>query len=423
MKYKENHYVPIWYQERFLPTEGERKYRYLDLKPEQFRDPRGIVRTKTALHRWGAVSCFKETDLYTVKYDRYESTEIEQFFFGKVDAKGREAVEFFSRYQSFNDFRDGVSPEEMFNDLLNYMSIQRFRTPKGLLYLASLLRETDKNHLLIEMQRLQNLHCAIWTECVWALVGADEPRVKFIVSDHPVTVFNHDVFPDSVYARQHTDPDFRMNGTQTYFPLSPTRMLILTNLSWARNPYGNAQKLRPNSRLFRPAMFNFTDIQTGRQLDEIEVKQINYITKRRALRYVAAAQEEWLYPERDLPTTHWRKLDDRYLFMPDPRDLHLGGEMLIGYNDGRSDAFDEFGRRPWQADYRASDQGSAEERTLYGFQGEFARLFGPKRRGQSEHFGGRRREVDTDDFHQYHLDLEERYRPAGLRPRRDARAH
>jgi hypothetical protein len=67
MKYKENHYVPVWYQERFLPTEGERKFRYLDLTPDQFRDPRGILRTKTELRRWGAVSCFKETDLYTVK--------------------------------------------------------------------------------------------------------------------------------------------------------------------------------------------------------------------------------------------------------------------------------------------------------------------------------------------------------------------
>jgi hypothetical protein len=423
MKYKENHYVPVWYQERFLPTQGERKFRYLDLTPDQFRDPRGILRTKTDLRRWGSVSCFKETDLYTVRYGRFESTEIEQFFFGKVDKEGQQAVEFFSRYQSFNDFPSGVKPEKMLNDLMNYMSIQKFRTPKGLHYLATILHATDKNRLLIEMQRLQNLHCAIWTECVWALVDAAVTQTKFIISDHPVTVYNRDVFPDSTYSRQHTDPDFRMNGTHTYFPLSPTRMLILTNLSWVRNPYGNAKRFRPNPRVFRTAMFNFTDIQTGRQLEEMEVKQINYITKRRALRYVAAAQENWLYPERELPTTHWRKLDDRYLFMPDPRDLCLGGEVMISYEDGRSDAFDEYGRRPWYADYKNSDHGGKKEYTLYGFQGEFARLFGPKRRGQSEHFGGRRREVDSDRFHQYNLDLENKYRPAGLRPRRGVRAH
>jgi hypothetical protein len=36
--------------------------------------------------------------------------------------------------------------------------------------------------------------------------------------------------------------------------------------------------------------------------------EINYITKKRAYRYVAAAEKEWLYPERYLPTTHWNKL-------------------------------------------------------------------------------------------------------------------
>ncbi len=106
--------------------------------------------------------------------------------------------------------------------------------------------------------------------------------------------------------------------------------------------------------------------------------------------------------------------------MPDPRDLHLGGGVLIGYGDGRSDAFDEYGRRPWHADYKKNDP-SGEECTLYRFKGEFARLFGPKRRGQSEHLGGRQREVDSEDFHQYHLDLEKKYRPAGLRPRRSVR--
>jgi hypothetical protein len=232
LKYKENHYVPVWYQERFLPREGERKFRYLDLTPDQFRDPRGVVRTKKSLHRWGAAACFKETDLYTVKYGRYESTEIEQFFFGKVDVEGRQAVDFLSRYRSFDDFRGDVSSEKIFNSLLNYMSIQKFRTPKGLRYLATIARAPNKNRLLLEMQRLQNLHCAIWTECVWALVSADDTQTKFILSDHPVTVYNREVFPDSVYSRQHTDPDFRMNGTHTYFPLSPTRMLVLTNLSW-----------------------------------------------------------------------------------------------------------------------------------------------------------------------------------------------
>jgi hypothetical protein len=152
--------VPRWYQERFLPATGQRVFRYLDLTPEQFRDPNGILRTKTAIRKWGAPNCFKETDLYTVKYGRFESTDIEQFFFGKVDREGKKAVEFFSTYNSFHDVH--INPSEPFNALLNYMSVQRFRTPKGLKYLSTFLQTDDKNRLLIEMQRLQNMHCAIW---------------------------------------------------------------------------------------------------------------------------------------------------------------------------------------------------------------------------------------------------------------------
>lgn len=424
MKYKENHYVPRWYQERFLPAVGERKFYHLDLLPEQFRDSNGILRTKRTTNgwqRWGASSCFKETDLYTVKYGQYESTEIEQFFFGKVDDGGRRAVEFFSRYNSFNDFDGDTSPDDVFNSLLTYMSVQKFRTPKGLRYLSALLRVSSKNRLLIELQRLQNLHCALWTECVWAIASADETETKFIVTDHPVTVYNREIFPNSEYARVHTDPDIRMNGTHTVFPLSPTRVLILTNLSWARNPYGNAKTPRPNDKLFRTAMFNFTAIQTGRQLVEVEVNQINFIMKRRAQRFIAAAREEWLYPERKIPSDHWRKLDDRYLLMPDPRGLHMGGEIIIGYKGGGGEAFDEYGRRPWQKGYR-KDHDATESRALHAFQGEFARLFGPKRRGLSDDFGGRRSDNDSADFHRYHLDLEKPNLPTGLKQRRNARA-
>lgn len=421
MKYKENHYVPCWYQERFLPTTGERKFRYLDLTPEKFRDPTGILRTKTPWHRWGAASCFKEADLYTTKYGRYESTDIEQFFFGKVDDQGRDAVEFFAQYSSFDAIKGGRSPGTLFNALLNYMSIQKFRTPKGLLYLSALTRESDKNRLLLELQRLQNLHCAIWTECIWAIASADNTTTKFIVTDHPVTVYNREVFPDSEYARAFTDPDIRMNGTHAFFPLSPTRILILTNKSWARNPYGNGKTPRPNPKFFRTAMFNFTEIQTGRQLDDVEVNQINFIMKRRAHRFIAAENEEWLYPERRIPTEHWRNLDDRYLLMPDPRELHLGGEILIGYEGGGSEAFDEYGRRPWQKGYQTEVDGT-ESKSLYAFQGEYARLFGSKRRGVSTSMGGRRIEVDSEEFHQYHLDQEKKNLPAGFKQRRDARS-
>jgi Protein of unknown function (DUF4238) len=141
------------------------------------------------------------------------------------------------------------------------MSVQKPRTPKGLAHLAHLTKLKSKNVVLLAMQRFQNLHCAIWAESVWAIAEAENCATKFIVSDHPVSVYNEDCFPNSVFCRGFNDPEIWRNGSHTIFPLSPTKVLILTNLSWVRNPYGNANRLRPNPNPLRTAMFKFTDIQ------------------------------------------------------------------------------------------------------------------------------------------------------------------
>ena len=57
-------------------------------------------------------------------------------------------------------------------------------------------------------------------------------------------------------------------------------------------------------------------IQFGRELEEDEVLRINYILKKRATRYVAAAEEEWLYPERRVSTTEWANLDNDWFMLP-----------------------------------------------------------------------------------------------------------
>jgi hypothetical protein len=107
--YRENHYVPQWYQRRFLPDQGEQKFRYLDLKPEVFSDANGVKRTRKPLHRWGTNSCFKETDLYTTRFGNFQSTDIEQFFFGRVDRQGKNAVEYFSTFQHPSADTEGLT--------------------------------------------------------------------------------------------------------------------------------------------------------------------------------------------------------------------------------------------------------------------------------------------------------------------------
>ena len=182
----------------------------------------------------------------------------------------------------------------------------------------------------------------------------------------------------------------------------------MTNLSWARNPYGNPLKERPHSQLFRTAMFKFTDIQTGRLLSEQEVLAINYIIKSRADRYIAAAKKEWLFPENTLANKRWDKIGKSYLLMPDPRSMTFSSEIIIGYDDKRADFFDEYGRKPWHDDYNDKERSEYEWETFHAFQGEYARLFGPKRRGVSFQFGDLDKSEDSDDYHKYHLSLEQR---------------
>lgn len=77
-------------------------------------------------------------------------------------------------------------------------------------------------------------------------------------------------------------PDIRMVA-QRYFPLSPDKILILTNLAWVRDLYQNAHELRPNPKYFLPAaLFNVMDSQHYRYFSEKEFVEVNYVTERSA---------------------------------------------------------------------------------------------------------------------------------------------
>ena len=78
---------------------------------------------------------------------------------------------------------------------------------------------------------------ALWAECIWHVADAGASPTKFIVSDHPVTLYNRECSPFHRQCVGSGDPDIRLNGTHTIFPLSMEKVLILTNRSWATNPY------------------------------------------------------------------------------------------------------------------------------------------------------------------------------------------
>lgn len=405
-EYKNNHYVPIWYQKRFIPdSQTQHELFCLDLKPAAFIDSRGKHHQSRAIYKQGYRKCFAEDDLYTTNINGIVSKEIEQSFFGIIDVEGKKAVEWCDRFTHPWDGSDEI------NQLLMYMTTQKLRTPKGLSWLtheAQRIGGLEKNHILRLMMSLRQVYGAIWMEGVWLIADASQSDTKFIISDHPITIYNRRCGPRSNQCRGHNDPDIRFHGSHTIFPLSLNKILIISNLSWVRNPYQDELKLRPNPDFFRTAIMKITEIQTMRNLTEEEVRQINFIIKSRAYKYIAAAKEEWLFPEQYVSKSDWAQFGHGYLFMPDPRAVTYGGQIIIGHRDGTSSVFDEYGRMPGQNGFRGFDKHGVDIDwySFYRFKGEFARLFGPKRRGRAFEAMQIDKEQDDDKYHQYHLRLE-----------------
>lgn len=390
-EYVNNHYVPQWYQKRFIPhgqTDNELFYR--NLKPTPFIDSQGVSRPSRAVKKQGTRLCFKEDDLYARWFNGVKYTDIEQIFFGNIDNYGRKAVDFFAKYDHQNPNWDG----KMFRALMLYMSTQKLRTPKGLGWLAGQVGSDDKNTVLRYMMQLRQLYGSIWTECVWQIANADQSNTKFIISDHPITVYNRFLGPRNRQCRGLNDPDITLHASHTLFPLSLDKVLILTNLSWVRNPYQSGVGQRPNPNPLRPAIFKYLDIQTHRNLSEQEVREINFIIKSRAFQYIAAGREEWLYPEFVLKSD-WNKYGNGFLLMPDPRGVSYQSETTICFKDNAYDAFDEYGRKPWEQGYSGHDKSVGDDfATFQRFKGDFAYLFGPKRRGRAASFS---RDLDNGE--------------------------
>ncbi|WCB91589.1 hypothetical protein DSM104299_00260 [Baekduia alba] len=374
-EYTNNHYVPQWYQKRFIPSgQVDRELFLLDLKPDSFRTPDGVKRRRKAMRRIGTRKCFAIDDLYTTRFEGVESRELEQVFFGEVDLQGKKAVEFFATYD-----HDRLE-ERALEHMMVYMSTQKLRTPKGLDWLVATSGAQDRSHVLDHLETLRTVYGAIWSECAWQVADASHSPTKFIISDHPVTVYNRACAPGHPWCKGVNDPDIRLQATHTLFPLSAERVLILTNMLWACNPHRPPLELRPNPEFFRGAMFDFTELQVRRSLTEAEVLTINCIVKKRAYRFIAAGREEWLHPERRIKFS-WRTAGDHHLLMPDPRSLHPGAEISMAYTGGRTEAMDTFGRRPGhhRFGHEAHDRNEAVAHNQWCQ--EFEALFGPQPRG------------------------------------------
>ena len=345
-----HHYVPRWYQKRFL-TPGRTKFFYLDLDPETVvRD--GVAHQRKALLNWGPARCFYRDDLYTLKLGTWTTDEIERYFFGDIDRNGHKAVELFGDYKGITE---GAGPA--FQNLISYMDAQRFRTPAGLDFIKKQVGSGNHNATLVVMQQVFLLHATMWTEAVWEIVRARRSPTKFIVTDGPVTFFNRRAFPSELTYPDDVGLDFV--GTRTLFPLALDSCLILTHLQFTRDPWTKPLTTRVNARAYQNAFKHLGDIQFGQELEEDEVLRINYVLKRRATRYIAAAEEKWLYPERRASTTQWAKLDDDWFLLPHLWKIPFTSEIIMGHQNGSVLAADEYGRHPWNPKYR--DEGLREK--------------------------------------------------------------
>lgn len=335
---RRNHYVPVWYQKRFLRG-PRRTLQYLDLNPPRIDLPGGRTTIPKAVRLRPPKACFQERDLYTTRLGLTLNDEVEKILFGRIDATGAAAV---------RAFADGDQPRihERFQGFFQYLNAQKLRTPKGLDSIKTRYSKLTQKDLMQEMQHLRHAHCTMWVECVREIVSAERSDVKFLVTDHPVTTYNRSYSPAASASVYPEDPPIHLIGTQTLFALDADHCLILTNLEYAKDPTGvNLLTPRLNARYHGQTLARTDAMIRARMLTSQEVAAINSLLKSRARRYLAAYDEEWLFPEDTTDTTPvaWEQIGK--LLLP-PRDMLLGfgGDIYIGYKDGSTGYQDAFGR-------------------------------------------------------------------------------
>ena len=343
---RDNHYVPIWHQKGFLSNGGE-KLHYLNMSPDEIHLPDGRIKHHRDLFESYPSQCFYQTDLYSTFFGAHVNDEIEQKLFGEIDNRGSNAIQAF--------LGDDISAWlENFENFFIYLDAQKFRTPKGLEWISARYPSLDQNALMMEMQGVRAINCTLWSEGVREIVSAREAGVKFILTDHPVTIYNHACPPDHPLCAYPNDPSITMKASQTLFPLDQDQCLILTNLEYAQEPdLADPLEKRTHARQVRQSLVRTDKFIKTRRLSDAEVIAINHVLKFRAKRFIAAGNRDWLWPEKSVEGT-WQ--DIKQVLLPPKDELwSFDGETFIGYKDGSVDYQDAYGRKTKSADFLNKD--------------------------------------------------------------------
>lgn len=341
---RKNHYVPQWHQERFF-VPGKTTHFLLDLNPPTFKRGDGTAASGRCLFKSPTSRAFFAEDLYSTFFGAEVNDEIERMFFGDIDRRGADAVRAFCG-------DDQGAWHQHFDDLFEFLDIQKLRTPKGLAWLrqqypeigrlGAMLPDDAQNQLMFEMQGIRMLNITTWTTGVREIVSAERAGVKFIMSDHPVTVYNHAIPPSDARNRYPGDPSTALKGSQTLFPLGQDHLLILTNLEYASNPGTRPDAKRTFARNYQSTMVSTINFIRKRYLTDEQVAEVNFVIKARAGRYVAGSSRDDIFPEK-VVSKSWADL--RTTFLPLPDELYrFGGEMYASFENGDVRYQDEFGR-------------------------------------------------------------------------------
>ena len=268
-KARNNHYVPEWYQKGMLEP-GRNTLAYLDLTPAKQALGNGRVITARSQFKSPVSRAFKQRDLYSTFFETSINDEIERRLFGDIDTRGAAAIRAFA----------GTNKSEWhnhFQTFFEFIDIQKVRTPKGLDWLKAQYPSLSQNELMFEMQGIRMMHCTIWSECVREIVSAEDVNVKFIISDHPVTIYNHAAPPNSLICDYPNDPAIALMASQTIFPLNRNFCMILLNLEYARDPTIDPLAKRTFARNYKNTMARTDAFIRDRKLSAKDVMKVNYL--------------------------------------------------------------------------------------------------------------------------------------------------
>ncbi|MBW8778123.1 MAG: hypothetical protein JF585_02755 [Burkholderiales bacterium] len=147
---------------------------------------------------------------------RIVNDDVERKLFGPIDAQTAKAV------QALLD-GDESGMHDGFQNFFEHLTSQLLRTPKGLDWIRSRYAPLDQVQLMVEMQALRFMHRTMWAEGVREMVSAEDSDVKFIVTDHPVTIYNAAAAPGTPRCVYTGEPAVHWLGTQTVYALDAWR--------------------------------------------------------------------------------------------------------------------------------------------------------------------------------------------------------